>query len=168
MTRRQQNYDSHTRRRREQMPRFYAEETPHTQRGQCGKTRCDPPFRGVDFMPDSGRVGRWRPVGKHQQRGHGEEIQRGLPERARGLVVFFEVHIARRRGFGPFVLEENQVHQHPDDDTEHDRPDGPGDAERGAENTRGHHDGQHVDRRAGVEKRHRRTESRAAHIDSAE
>ena len=126
--------------------------------GQC-------PFRRREELPDARCITGRSPVGEHQHRDHGGEIQHIVPQRPRGLGIG-QMHLGI--GFGLLLFSEQNMHHQADHDAEQYRADRPGDAQLRPEHTGRQNDGQHIDRRAGIQKRGCRTDARAHFVDSAE
>ncbi len=119
----------------------------------------------IHRRPKPYRLLRPAPVGENQNPDQKAEEEH-VATHAAFAGIFGKDH--RRRGPRRVLAPEEEVHEKTDDDAEHHRPHRAGDPHLHPQDARGQDDGEHVDGRAGVEKRAGRAESRSHAIDPRE
>ena len=127
----------------------------------------DDPLRVIDVGPDSAFRLRGSPVQEDQGRDHGEEVQAVLPEGTRHVFVLTHGDLPTIRT-GQFFLEEEEMHEKPDDHAEQDSTHGAGNSHLRTQDAGRKNDGQDIDGRARVEEGDRRSEACPARVDARE
>ncbi|VTR65834.1 hypothetical protein DESC_370203 [Desulfosarcina cetonica] len=142
---------------------FHPHPTDHQHPQQEGEPTGQPPFDGEHGRPEAAGLLRAPPGGGDQQPDHGGEQEGSLPQ---GTFHLGRGHVHGRGGLGRLLLAEQQMHEQPDDHTEDDSPHGAGHTDIRPQDACGEDDGQHIDRRTGVEKSDGRSQAGAALPDA--